>query len=114
MLFAAGRASIRRSPARFVWPAIATSLVVAVGMLGNRLADERAVNRDLVAQLQTVKSSALVAAPTLNLPDSSFMSARRALERDPDGWAPPALSSESAGMTESPLYAGQRDWDLDR
>jgi hypothetical protein len=114
MLFAAGRASVRRSPARFAWPAIAAGLVVALGVLSNRLAGERAVNQELVAQLQSAKSSVLVAAPTLNLPETSYLSARRALERDPDGWIPPTLSGEAAGMTESPLYAGQRDWDADR
>jgi hypothetical protein len=60
------------------------------------------------------ESPALVATPTLSLPETSYLSARRALERDPDGWKPPTLSGESAGMTETPLYAGQRDWDADR
>jgi hypothetical protein len=114
MLFAAGRASVQRSPLRFAWPAIAAGLLFVVGLLGNRLAGERDLNRDLIAQLQVAKSSVLVAAPTLNLSDSSYLSARRALERDPDGWTPPTIGSESAGMTESPLYAGQRDWDADR
>jgi hypothetical protein len=114
MLFAAGRASVRRSPARFAWPAIAASLVFAIGFLGYRLRDEREVNRELVAQLQSAKSYDFAARPTLNLPETSYLSARRALERDPDGWSPPTLSGESAAMPEHVMYAGQRDIDSER
>ena len=114
MLFAAGRASVRRSPARFAWPAIAAGLILAVGLLSSRLAGERAVNRDLFAQLQVAKSSALVAAPTLNLPETSYFERPSSAGTRSGRLDSPTLSGESAGMTESSLYAGQRDWDADR
>lgn len=83
MLFAAGRASVRRSPARFSWPAIAASLAVAVGILGSRLANERLENQALLVRLTNADTPVTIVlqAPT----ESSYLAMRRSWERDPDG-----------------------------
>jgi len=114
MLFAAGRASVRRSPMRFAWPAVAACLAITTGLLGSRLAGERAANRDLLARLQPAEAPVVVDARPLKLPHSSYLYARRALERDPDGWNFENFAGEEA-LTPTPgFHAGQRNWDLDR
>jgi hypothetical protein len=114
MLFAAGRASVRRSPGRFAWPAVAAGLIFTVGVLGSRLANERETNRDLLARLQPTDMPVVVDARPLELPQSSYFFARRAVERDPDSWISEHPTGESALTPEAGLHAGQRDWDLDR
>src|SRR5437868_1881156 len=61
LLFAAGRASIRPSPTRFVWPAIAGCMaVVALGM-GGWAVKERTGRLELAALMQ--KSTPVAPAP---------------------------------------------------
>ena len=113
MLFAAGRASVR-SPARFAWPAIAACLALVVGLLGNRLVNERAENRQLLAQLQPNEAPARVVKRSLSLPETSLFAARRALERDPDGWSPPIAAAEGGDAPRAMLWVGQRDLEFER
>jgi hypothetical protein len=99
---------------RFAWPAVAACLAITTGLLGSRLAGERAANRDLLARLQPAEAPVVVDARPLKLPHSSYLFARRALERDPDGWNFENFAGEEA-LTPTPgFHAGQRDWDLDR
>src|SRR6266852_6201889 len=52
MLFAAGRASVRPGPARFVWPGLTVGLTTVALVLGVWLATERAERLELAQQLR--------------------------------------------------------------
>src|SRR5438309_5921585 len=52
VLFAAGRASVRPSPARFVWPALAACFALVAAALGGSLASERSQRLELARLLE--------------------------------------------------------------
>jgi hypothetical protein len=107
MLFAAGRASVRRSPTRFVWPAIAACLAIAVGILGQRISTERIENQVLLARLNQIEApSAVVMQP---LSDSSYLAVRRAWERDPDGEIHQHELDPESNASQPILRAGERN-----
>jgi hypothetical protein len=127
MLFTAGRASMRPSPGRFVWPALAVLMTASSLVLGMWLADERHERLSLVSRLQehptapAVNPSLLSAVntiaeePTLSdeLPPNSYLASRRALEKGLDAW--PIRAVVHAGPTNPSvanptiLRLGQRD-----
>jgi hypothetical protein len=125
LLFAAGRASVRPGPARFVWPALTAFVALLAIVLGVRLTAERGERLALVQRLQQVTAKA---SPSLDLdstdpssdieprPDSFLMS-HRLLETGLDGW--PAEMVVRAEISDAPspeppvLRAGRRDVLLD-
>lgn len=110
MLFAAGRASIRRSPMRFAWPAIAACLAVAVGILGTQLSAERHEYQNLLARMEAIEPS--VAVVVQPLPESSYLIARRSWERDPDCEFQRQEIHPSANQSHPVLRAGERNVEI--
>ncbi|HTK75650.1 MAG TPA: hypothetical protein VL371_10365 [Gemmataceae bacterium] len=114
MLFAAGRASVRPNPTRFVWPLIAASMtVVAVG-LGGWAAKERSGRLELARSMQ--KPAPVVPAPTTMPepspeppPAGSYFAMSRLVRQDPDAFlarAPDETGpSNKPSATASPLRA---------
>jgi hypothetical protein len=126
MLFAAGRASARPGPGRFVWPALSGLLGVFVVVLGAWLTVERSERLALAQQLrrQTPVVPPSPAAPAVPvepntvdapMPDS-YLSSRQALEKGLEAWPP--QSQGRAGSTPVPVnhrvyQVGNRDILLD-
>jgi hypothetical protein len=107
MLFAAGRASARPGWSRLLWPAAAACLAALAAGLGVGLVQERAERQALARALQlrplpqppaVPRSTPPAADEAAEMPLSpaSYLAARRALERDPDGWAPSPSSGSAA------------------
>jgi hypothetical protein len=98
MLFAAGRASVRPGPARFLWPGLAACLAALAAALGVWVASERSERLSLAERLRHPGPvPAPIPAPPeppstdeQKLKSSSVLAARRALEQGLDAW-PPAL-----------------------
>jgi len=96
MLFAAGRASARPGPARFVWPALTTCLAALAVGLGAWLAVERAERLSLAERLRQPAPAPVPSPlpappepPTADEPaPNSFLAARQALEQGLDAWPP--------------------------
>lgn len=100
VMFAAGRASVRRGPARFAWPALTALLTVLTVILSLKLASERNERLALVRRLHegsaapSVHPSPLPAANKApaessdpeELPPDSYLASRRALEEGLDAW----------------------------
>jgi hypothetical protein len=114
MLYAAGRASVTRSPLRFAWPAIAACLAIATSIVSARLVHERTQNQQLFARLWAIETTPRLDSGPLTLPETSLFAARRALDRDPDGWMAPAPSGDEPAISQPALHAGQRDFELDQ
>jgi hypothetical protein len=113
MLFAAGRASAQRGPARFAWPAIAAGLAVAVGILSVELAEERNEHRVLLARFSEPTAPLRVTGSPLRLSESSYFIVRQAIERDLDA-ENPSKQSLASPPEIAPLRAGQRDFEFAR
>jgi hypothetical protein len=103
LLFAAGRASARRGPARFIWPSLALSLAVVSISLGVWLAQERAERIRLARELDARPAPAAPPAPSpapaeqqppssSEPPSSSVLASHHMLEQDIDKWPTPADS----------------------
>ena len=128
VLFAAGRASVRPSPARFGWPALTACLTVLAVGLGVWLADERTERLVLAQQLRqrtTVPtpdvspSPSPADAPSEPLPvdesPDSFLATHRALEKGLDAWPVRAIvRAETPGSNPRVLQVGTRDALLDQ
>lgn len=111
VLFAAGRASVRPSPTRFVWPTLTAIAAVLAIVLGVRLVHEQSERLALAQQIQRVTAKASIS-PSLDTdteprpqgemsPDSLFVS-HRLLENGLDAWPPQVVA-----RAESPLPAVQ-------
>jgi hypothetical protein len=103
MLFAAGRASVRPNPARFVWPGIAAGFAVLSLALGSGLVAERSERLALADRLTRpadVESPrpTPIQSPATPGPDS-YLAARRLIERD-EAW--PFHTTDDASPTDSP------------
>jgi hypothetical protein len=130
LLFAAGRASVRPGPARFVWPALTVCLAGLATVLGVCLKAEHAERLALALQMrQPPPAPAPKPSPPIevspgepllpeDVPPSSLLAAHRLLERGLDDW-PPQIE---AALTETPdpallhppiLQVGQRDFLLE-
>jgi len=127
MLFAAGRASVRPSPARFFWPVIASCLAVLSVILGVWLVAERSERLTLARQLElqapaTVPPPASAVSPTVSPLDpptaedrqpDSLLAARQALEDGLDAWPTIAVGGAVPSGPPSPeppvLQVGSRD-----
>jgi hypothetical protein len=114
MLFAAGRASTRPGPARFIWPALAASLAGLAVVLGTWLAAERSERLALAERLRQQPPAPAPAAPSSSAAPSdpptadepqpnSLLAAHRALEQGLDAWAGQPMTR--AGATDPPPYA---------
>src|SRR5262245_47384732 len=114
MLFAAGRASVRPSPTRFVWPTIAACMTVVAMGLGSWAAKERTGRLELARLMQ--QPTPVVPAPTtvpetspVPPPAGSYFAMSRLVRQDPDKFlarepadtGPPVKPSAN----ESPLRA---------
>jgi hypothetical protein len=127
MLFAAGRASVRSHPARFLWPTLAGCLAVLSVVLGVCLAVERNERLTLARQLElqaptTVPPPASAVSPTVSpldpptaedRPSDSLLAARQALEDGLDAWPPVTVGGAVPSGPTSPeppvLQVGSRD-----
>src|SRR5262245_45186807 len=63
VLFAAGRASVRPSPARFAWPALAAGFACVAAVLGAALASERSERMTLALLLEQRTPTAASGSP---------------------------------------------------
>jgi hypothetical protein len=130
MLFAAGRASVRPSVTRFVWPALTLGLTTLALVLGVWLATERAERLELAQQLrQTLPPPLPNPSPSASPGDTpierateqepapnSLLAGHRALEKGLDAWPPQAVArAETPGPpSDAPvLKVGWRDTLLD-
>lgn len=101
VLFAAGRASLRRGPARFAWPAMTALLTVLTVILSLKLASERNERLALARRLRGEPPAAPTVNPSLPpaantapagspgpdvMPPDSYLASRRALEKGLDAW----------------------------
>jgi hypothetical protein len=115
MLFAAGRASARR-PTRFVWPALSGCLAVLAALLATSLASERAEKLALAKQMQQHSAPVLAETPSVPaaggpmepLAPTAYLSARRALEHDPDAWPAPAAAAAPDAAPPAPVLQAWR------
>jgi hypothetical protein len=112
MLFAAGRASVRPSPTRFVWPAIAACMTVIALGLGGWAARERSGRLELARLIQKPTPAALTPTPEPSPerpPDGSYFAMSRMVQQDPDAFLARATvepaSSVQRSVTGSPLRA---------
>jgi hypothetical protein len=126
MLFAAGRASVRPGPARFIWPALTACMTGLAACLGIWLAAERSERLDLARQLRQ-SSPALATRPSPavvseespaaeELPPDSYLASHRALEKGLDAWPPRTMvRADPPGPPPHPLIfqMGQRNALLD-
>jgi hypothetical protein len=117
MLFAAGRASVRPSPTRFVWPAIAACMtVVAVG-LGGWAAKERTGRLELARLMQQpapiMPTPTSVQEPSLEPPPAgSYFAMSRLVRQDPDAFLARA-STETGQPVKSPASESSlRAWPI--
>jgi hypothetical protein len=127
VLFAAGRASVRPSSARFLWPALTVLMTGLSVVFCLWLADERNERLALVGRLRERPSAPIVIpspSPADNpapeeparsdeLPPNSYLASRRALEKGLDAW-PSRFVVHSGSMDTSIknppiLRLGQRD-----
>jgi len=108
MLFAAGRASARPGPGRFVWPAVSGCLALLAVALGAGLVSERS-ERLALAQLvrQQPPAPAVASRPEPKPspapappPADSYLAARHLLGQNPDAWL--ARSAPEAGSPAAP------------
>ena len=72
------------------------------------------LDKQLLAQLQPNEAPAPVVERSLSLPETSLFAARRALERDPDGWPPPIAADDGGDAPRAMLWVGQRDLEFER
>jgi hypothetical protein len=111
MLFAAGRASVRQSPARFAWPAVAACLAIGTGILSVQLFHQRAAHRTILARMIETTMPVVSDQPP-ELPANSYLLVRRALERDPD-FALFTIHAPSAKSSDQPIpHAGDRTFGM--
>jgi hypothetical protein len=126
VLFAAGRASMRSGPARFVWPALSALLTALAIVLGAWLMNERNERLALARRLHERPTapplnSSPAPAPNVGLSESpdleepkadSYLASRRALEKGLDAWPSRTVvrSEPSDPSSEDPpiLTLGQR------
>src|SRR5262245_43174586 len=114
MLFAAGRASVRPSPTRFVWPAIAACMTVVAMGLGGWAAKERTGRLELVHLMQhrspVAPTPTTVQEPSPEPPPvGSYYAMSRLVRQDPDAFlarVPVELGEPvKPSVAESPLRA---------
>jgi hypothetical protein len=110
MLFAAGRASVRRSRSQFAWPAIAACLAVAVGILGMQLSAERAENQSLIAQLSNAETDAFV--PSQPSATPNYLIARQSWVNNPDYDFHHEPLESDAVVADPILRAGERNAEI--
>jgi hypothetical protein len=130
VLFAAGRASVRPGPVRFVWPALTVCLAGLATVLGVCLNVERSGRLALARQLRQPPPAPAPKSPTPvevspeesplpeDVPSTSFLAARRLLERGLDDWPERVVvarvETPAAALPHAPvLQVGQRDLLLD-
>lgn len=112
MLFAAGRASVQRGAMRFAWPVVAACLGLALSVSTIRNATERRDFEKIVARL-TRESSPVLPAPRNVSSSPSYLIARRAMERDPDGLPLSFAAGGAASAAQDIPRAGQRNFEID-
>jgi hypothetical protein len=114
MLFAAGRASARKSKARFAWAIVCGCLGLVVAVLAVRLSAERSERLALLRELrQTTSETRLLAAssnenPVTTLPGpDSYLVLRRQWEQQPGEWtarpAEPGEEPKKPGTPDPPI-----------
>jgi hypothetical protein len=130
VLFAAGRASVRLGPARFVWPALTVCLAGLAVVLGVCLNVERSERLALARQLRqpppapapksapSIEVSPVELPPAEDVPPTSFLAAHRLLERGLDDWPERVVvarvETPAPALPHTPvLQVGQRDLLLD-
>lgn len=131
VLFAAGRASVRPGPARFVWPALTTVLAALAVVLGVCWAEERSERLSLADRLRARPPAPTTnpsPRPAVNIapsespspdepPPDSYLASRRALERGLDAWPSRAVARNgptNPSLANPPvLRLGQREALLD-
>jgi hypothetical protein len=116
MLFAAGRASARPGPGRFVWPALAACLALTSVGLGVWLMNERAERLALARPIPDPMPAPAVVLPeppaSEPIAPDSYLASQRALEEGLDAWpARPqaAMPPEDRRPTVPPMRVGQRE-----
>jgi hypothetical protein len=130
VLFAAGRASVRPGPARFVWPALTVCLAGLAIVLGVCLNVERSERLALARQMRQlspapapkpappVEVSPTEPPPAEDVPPTSLLAARRLIERGLDDWpervAVVRVETPAPALPRAPvLQVGQRDLLID-
>jgi hypothetical protein len=129
MLFAAGRASVRPGPARFVWSALTVGLAALAVVLGAWLAAERAGRLALAQRLRQAApaptsvpvpppAAAPEEPPTADEPPpTSLLAVHQALARGLDPWPTQVVARAPTPPSPAPappvLQAGWRDALLD-
>lgn len=111
MLFAAGRASVRRGAARFAWPAVAAGLALALGISETGRNAERRHHEVAFARIADAPKSPEAMASS-DISSQNYLIVRRSLESNPDG-ATGISGPPPAPPGEHPmLRAGQRNLEI--
>lgn len=130
VLFAAGRASVPPSKARFLWPALTACLTGLALVLGLCLKAEHAERLALAQQMRRqtpapdpkpappVEASPAESSPSEDVPRSGVLAAHRLLERGLEDWPDGRAMARAETPGPSPydphiLHVGQRDLLLD-
>src|SRR5581483_11075563 len=106
VLFAAGRASVRPGPARYVWPALAGGMTLVAAFLGLWLASERAERLALARRLEAITPAASPVptageSPSPDVPaPNSYLAISRVLKQGLDAW--PARPATDPGPPPAP------------
>jgi len=117
MLFAAGRASVRPSPTRFVWPTIAACMSVVAMGLGSWAAKERTGRLELARLMQ--QPTPVVPAPTTVQepspeppPVGSYYAMSPLVRRDPDAFLAHAPVEPGPPVKPSASATSLRAWPI--
>jgi hypothetical protein len=115
MLFAAGRASVRSSPTRFVWPAIAACMTVVALGLGGWAAKERSGRLELARLVQKPTPTVPTPAPEPSPeppPTGSYFAMSRLVRQDPDAFLARASAEPGAPVAPSTTGPSLRAWPI--
>jgi hypothetical protein len=113
MLFAAGRASVRPNPTRFVWPAIAACMMVVAMGLGGWAAKERTGRLELVRLMQRPAPAAPMPTPETSPqppPVGSYFAMSRLVRQDPDAFLARAPIEAGPAVKPSTTESSLRAW----
>jgi DNA-binding transcriptional LysR family regulator len=115
MLFAAGRASVRPSPTRFVWPAIAACMTMVALGLGGWAAKERTGRLELARLVEKPTPAVPTPVPEPSPeppPTGSYFAMSRLVRQNPDAFLDRAPTEPGEPVAPSMTGPSLRAWPI--